>query len=133
MASVPALIVVLPVNELLPESVNVPVPALVRANAPVPVFRIVPAKMPLRFWLLPIVSVTAVLLLLITLGVPGAALVFRLEMTMFLPLRFKLAVLKALGPKTTAFSEPAVALSAPLLPSVMVPLLIVTPPVNVLV
>ena len=69
-----------------------------------------------------------------TMGVPGVvALVLRLARMTLLPFKFKLAVLGAFAPKATAFSEPTVWLSAPLLPNCNVPPLIVTPPVNVLV
>ena len=131
-ASTPALIVTPPVNVFAPESVSVPLPALVRPSVPPPVpFWITPAKAPLRLAALPTVRTALVAETFSTTGVPGVALEFRLPMTTLLPPRRRVPVLAA--EKVTAFSDPAAALSAPAPPTASAPASMVTPPVKVFV
>ena len=129
---VPPLRVMPPVKELAPLRVSWPVPAFTRASAPPPVpSRMMPGKVLAVPSVLPIVREAGVALAFSMIVAPGVvALVLRLLTTTLFPPKVRVLVLPA--PKVTAFSDPAVLLSAPALPSTTFPELMNRPPVKVL-
>ena len=128
-ATVPALIVINPVRVLVPERVRVPAPPLVNPSVPPPVpFCKTPAKVVSIAWLT--VRVAAVALAFSTTAVPGIVAVASDAMVTLLPPICSLVVAGALVPNVTLLG--VVLLSAPTLPSVTVPALMVNPPVKVL-